>query len=160
MRFLPFFQRATELIGLCAGLENVRSICDAVQQRLAQANIGKHLSPFRKGQIRCQDHRGALGSVRDDLKEQFGSEVRHRDVAYFVNGNQFVSEPSGQNPAEMVVVLGFDPLVDQAGGRREADTLFLPASSHAEPRGSGADRIVRAIRLGVRCGDAAYAAMT
>ena len=62
---------------------------------LHSRTLGKHLGPFREGQIRCQDHRGPLGPVRDDLEEQFGAHVRHRDVADCVNGDQFVSEPTG-----------------------------------------------------------------
>ena len=45
------------------------------------------------------------------------------DVADFVNGDQFVSEPTGQNPAELVVVPGFDEFVDHSGSSREANTF-------------------------------------
>ena len=123
-RFLPFLQGTPEPVGLDSRLDDVGAICDPVQQRLAQPDVGKHLGPLRKGQIRGQDHRRPLGAIRDDLEKQFGTQICQRHVADFVDRDQFVPEPPSQSAPELVVVLGFDQLVDQAGGGREARPLI------------------------------------
>ncbi len=63
------------------------------------------------------DDSGLFGSLCDDLEEQFSCDFGQRNIAEFIDDDQFHTGPSGQHAAQAVFALRFDELVDQ-GQRR------------------------------------------
>ena len=93
-------------------------ISNPVQQRLAEPRVWDYLGPFGKGQIRRQDHGCLLRPLGDDLEEELSAEIGHRHIADFVDGDQVVALPSGQNPPQLQLLFGFDQLVTRAPSAR------------------------------------------
>lgn len=56
------------------------AVGDAIQQRLAQSRIRKHLGPFRERQIGDHDQRGAFGSLGDHLKQELRTSISGVDI--------------------------------------------------------------------------------
>ncbi len=75
---------------------------------LQRASIGDHLGPFGKGQVRGHDDGGLLGSFGNDLEEELRSQVGHRHIADFVDGDQVIAFPSSQYATQLQLLLGFD----------------------------------------------------
>jgi hypothetical protein len=113
----------------------VSAVGNSIQECFAEPDIAKDLSPFRKRQIRGHDDRGSFRAIGDNLEEQFGANVGKRNVADFINGNQFIAEPSGEHAAQLVLMFGFEKFVDQARRRCESNAFLLTASRDAQCRG-------------------------
>ncbi len=65
---LALLQGPAETVGLGAGLDDVGTVSDAVDQRLAQPGIGNHLGPFRERQVGSDEHGVNINCTLDDLK--------------------------------------------------------------------------------------------
>jgi len=91
--FAPF-QRAPEAERFRSGLDDVGSICDPVQQRLAEPRIRKHCLPLGKRQVRSDDNGRSLGTFRDHLKEKLRADVGQGCVSDLVVRDQFILLPS------------------------------------------------------------------
>ena len=61
-------ERATEAVGLGAGLDDVRAVGDTVDGRVAQPGVGHHLGPLREWQVGRDDHGRLFGPFGDDLE--------------------------------------------------------------------------------------------
>jgi hypothetical protein len=105
--------------------------------------VGDHLGPFRKRQIRGDDDSGLLCSFGDDLEEEFGSQVGRRHIAHFVDSDQIIAFPSSQSAVQLQLLLCLNRFVDQGGGSgethagrqlrtdRSADTFCRFQQAHA-----------------------------
>ena len=136
--------RAAEPVGVCAGGDDVRTVRQPVDQRLAQPRVRDHLRPFGEWQVGGDDHRRLLGPVGDHLEHQLARRLGQRHVAQLVDADQVEPFPSAQRSAELVRMRRLGQLVDQPGGRREPNPAALPAGRHAQAR-----RQVRLARAGV-----------
>jgi hypothetical protein len=58
--------------GLFAGVDDVRLVCDAVNDGLGKARVGEHLGPLAERQVRREDQGSALVALADDLEDQLG----------------------------------------------------------------------------------------
>lgn len=100
--FAPaFLHGPSEAIAVRAGLDDVGSVGDAVEQRFAEPGVRNHLSPFRKGQIGGQDDGCLLRPFGDDLEEELCPEVCHGNIADLIDGDQVLSIPSCQYAAQL-----------------------------------------------------------
>ena len=132
--FCPF-QRAQEAERLRSGLDDVGSIRNPIQQCLTEPRIRKHRCPFGELQVGCDDDGRSLGPFRDHLKEELRADVGKGNVSDLVQRDQFVLLPSCHQLADLVVLLGFNQLVDQRRRRGEANAPLLPASRQTQARG-------------------------
>ena len=130
---LPSFHRAPEAIRLRAGFDDVRAVGDAVQQRLAQPRIRKHLRPLGKRQVGRHDQRGPFGAFRNHLEQKLRADLRQWHVTHFVQRDHVVAHPSRQHAPHSVVLPGFHQLVHQVRRGRETHSAFLAARRHAQP---------------------------
>ena len=60
---LPPFHRSPKSERLRAGLDDMRPVSDAIQQRFAQSRIRKYRRPLGKRKVRRHDQRGPFGAV-------------------------------------------------------------------------------------------------
>ena len=67
--------------------------------------------------------------------EDIRADVGQRNVSDLIENNQFVLLPSHHQPADLVVLLGFDQFVDQRGCGGETDAPLLPAGGQAQSGG-------------------------
>src|SRR5687768_9432240 len=68
--FLPALQRPPKPVALAARVDDVRLVRHAIQDRLAQPRLREDARPLRKRQVRRQDHRRSLRTVRQHLIDQ------------------------------------------------------------------------------------------
>ncbi len=111
------------------------SIRDPIQERFAEPRIRKHRRPLGKRQVGGDDDGCPLGPLRDHLEEELRADVGRGHVSDLVERDQFVLLPARHQLANLVVLLGFDQLVDQRRRRGEANTPLLPTSSQAQAGG-------------------------
>src|SRR4051794_4919874 len=86
--FPPFFCRSEsppEAVGLSSGLEDVRSIRDSVQQRLAEARVRNYLRPLGERQVRCEDDGRSLCAFSNHLEEKLGADFGEWNIANLVD---------------------------------------------------------------------------
>ena len=126
------FHRAPEPIGLFAGVDDVGAIRHPVHHRLAQSGIGKHLRPFGESKLVVINQRRPLCPLGNHLIEKLGTDIRQRDIAHFIDCDQFVTKPAGQKATHPIVLPGFDELVHQSRCRCETDTPPLPAGGNTQ----------------------------
>src|SRR6202047_3804829 len=81
---LALLQGTAEAVGLRSGLDDIRAVSDAVDQRLTEPGVGNHLGPFRERQIGGDDHGGLLGPFGDYLEQELRNELRQRYVDDFI----------------------------------------------------------------------------
>src|SRR3954470_14530228 len=91
--FLLSLEGSAKAVGLGSGLEDVRPICDAIDQCYAEPGIRNHLRPLGKGKVGSQDHRGPFGSFSDYLKQKLSTDFGQWDIANLVDGDQIVAAP-------------------------------------------------------------------
>ena len=83
---------STEAVRLRTGLDDVRLIGKSIKHGLAEPGVGEDLGPLREGQVGGHDDGGLLGPLGplgDHLEEQFGSDFGKRDIAEFIDDDQF-----------------------------------------------------------------------
>ena len=76
---------------------------DPIQQGRGEGGIAEHASPLCKRQVRCDDQRTFLVTVREDLKQQLGAFGREWDIAGFVHDEQLEAGQLRQLPLESIV---------------------------------------------------------
>ncbi len=61
---------ALEAPALIAGFDDVAVVREAIEQRCRHLGITEDAGPFAEGEVRCDDDRGALVEVADELEQQ------------------------------------------------------------------------------------------
>ncbi len=89
--------------------------------------------PLRERQVSHRDHGPLLGTLGDELEEEFGPEIGYGDVGDFIDDGQLDARQAIDHAAQLVLMLRFEGVVDERGRRCEAYQLPLPASGHPEP---------------------------
>jgi hypothetical protein len=74
-----------EAPGLCAGVDDVRPVGDAVDDGLREAGVGKYLGPLPVGEVGGDDQAGALVALGDDLEDELGGTLGQREVAKLID---------------------------------------------------------------------------
>ena len=131
--FLAFVDGSAETVGLGAGFQDVRSICDSIQQRFAQPCIRDNLRPFGKRQIRGHDDGCSFGSFGDHLKEKLRADLGQRHISNLVNRDQVVATPASHHAPQLQLVFGLHEFIHQPGGGGESDPPLLPTSGNTQP---------------------------
>ena len=123
---------AAEPVGVGAGGDDVRTVREPVDQRLAQPRVGDDLRPFRERQVGGHDHRRLLRPVGDHLEHQLARRLGDRHVAQLVDADQVEPLPPAKRAAELAGMGRLCQLVDQPGWRREPDVAALSAGGDAQ----------------------------
>ena len=121
------FESPPEAVGLSSGLEDVRSIRDSVQQRLAEARVRNYLRPLGERQVRCEDDGGSLCAFSNHLEEKLGTHFGEWNIANLVDCDQIVPAPPGHHAPQLKLVLGLNQFIYQRRSSREANAPLLPA---------------------------------
>jgi hypothetical protein len=87
-------------------------ISGSIEHSFAEPSVGEGLWLLGEGQVGGHDDGCFFGSLCDHLKERFGSNFGQRDIAEFIDYDRFHAGPTGQHPAEALISLCFDKLVD------------------------------------------------
>ena len=59
-----------EAVGFITGFDDVAMMRESIQQRRGELGIAEYTAPFREGQVRRNDHTGALVDLRQQVKQQ------------------------------------------------------------------------------------------
>ena len=70
--------------------------------------------------------------IGDDLEKQFSGHFGQRDIAQFIDDDQFHVGPACQHACEALVALCFDQLVYQSGRGSEANASALSAGGDGQ----------------------------
>ena len=116
-------------------LQDVGLVSEPIEQGRRQALVAEDLGPVGKAQVGRHDHRHPLVQGRTELEDQLRAGGREGDEAQFVQDDQVLLESRGQEPGQLVLILGLDQLVDQAGGVVEADPVALPTGGQGQADG-------------------------
>ena len=79
-----------ETIALAIAFENVDVMGEPVQECPGEAFRAEDLGPFIEWQVRCDQDRTSLVSLREDFKEEFGAGLGERHEAEFIDDQQLV----------------------------------------------------------------------
>ena len=94
---------------------------EAVQQGAGQPLRAEDLGPLVEGQVGGDQDRPSLVSLAEDLEEELRAGLGEWDEAKLVDDQQLESGQLLLEVEQSSLVPGLDQLVDQRGGRREAD---------------------------------------
>ena len=132
----PFLVVAGEAVaeapGLGAGLDDVGLVGEPVDDGLGEPGVGEHLGPLAEGEVGGHDQRAAFVALGDDLEDDFGGALGQRQVAEFVEDDEFGARVAADDACELSSRLGLLQLVGQAGERREAHAPSLLAGADGE----------------------------
>jgi hypothetical protein len=70
--------------GLCAGVDDVGSVGDAVDDGLREASVGEHLRPLPEWEVGGDDQAGALVALGDDLEDELGGALGQGEIPELV----------------------------------------------------------------------------
>ena len=76
-----------EAPGLGAGVDDVRTVREPVDDAFREPRVGEHLGPFAERQVGGDDQAGAFVSVGEDLEDELGAAVGQREVAELVDAS-------------------------------------------------------------------------
>ncbi len=130
--FLLTVECPAESIGFSSGFQDVRPVCDAIEQCFAESGIRDHLRPLREGKVRGQNYSRSCGAFGNHLKQELRPDFSERYVAHFVDRDQVVATPARHHPPQLQLMLRLHQLIDQRGGCREANSSPLPTCRHAQ----------------------------
>jgi hypothetical protein len=130
--FLGAGESVAEAPGLCAGVDDVRAVGDAVDDGLREAGVGEHLRPFSEREVGRDDQRCALVALGDDLEDELGGALGQSEIAELVKDDELGACVAGDDPAELASALGGLQLVRERGEGGEPDASSLLAGEHRE----------------------------
>lgn len=158
LRSLAFVQA----IAIVAGLDDVASMGQPIQQRGGHLGIAEHGAPFAEGQVGRDYQRYPLVQFADQMEQQRAAVLRERQVAEFVEDNDIlVEQPAGQIPGSSGALFSIelvhkmhhtvearllsvqDDVARQGGGQMR----FVGAGSAHEDDIAGRCQVISAIQL-------------
>ena len=107
---------------------------EAVQECAGQPLRAEDLSPLVEGQVGGDQDRPSLVSLAEDLEEELRARLGEWDEAKLVDDKQLESGKLLLEVEQSSFVPGLDQLVDQRGGRGEADRQSPLAGGEPRPR--------------------------
>ena len=138
------FEAVAEAPALVAGVDDVRSVGEPVDDGLREPRVGEHLGPLAERQVGGEDQAAAFVAFGEDLEDELGGAVGQGQVAQLVTDKQLGAGVAADDPVELAVALGFLELVRERGERGEPDAASLMAG--ADRQGCGQHRLA-----GARC---------
>ncbi len=84
LRGLPG-EAVAEAPGLAAGVDDVRAVCEPVNDGFREAGVGEDLRPLAEWEVRRDDQRAAFVAFGEDLEDEFGGAVGQREVAELID---------------------------------------------------------------------------
>jgi hypothetical protein len=123
--------------------QNVDMMAEAVEQGAGEPLGTEYAGLFVERQIADHDGCATLVMLAEDLEQQFGTGLRQRYIARFIDDQQLVAGDLALQAQGPFVITGLDQLVHEGGGGRDADRqTFLAGGKIAHiARGStGASR--------------------
>src|SRR5882757_4552041 len=112
-------------IAVAVHFEDVDVVGQSVEQRTGQPLGPEHAGPLVERQIAGDDGGAALVALAEDLEQQLAAGRRQRDIAEFIDDQQLVTSQLALQAQQALLVSGLDQLMDQSGGRDEADRRAL-----------------------------------
>ena len=103
-----------EAPALVAGVDDVRSVGEPVDDGLREPRVGEHLGPFPERQVGREDQAAAFVSLGEDLEDELGGTVGQRQIAQLVTDKKLGAGVAADDPFELAVALGFLELVREA----------------------------------------------
>src|SRR5947209_1197724 len=126
-----------------AGLDDVAVVREAVQQGRSHFGISENARPFAKGEIGCDDERGAFVEPADEVEEELAAGLGEGEIAEFVENDEVhAGEIIGDAALASGARLGFEP-VDEINGGEEASAI-----AGADATSGDGDRQVSLARAG------------
>ena len=116
-------------------LQNVDAVSEAVQQSAGEPLRVEDLGPLVDGQVGGGQDRPSLVPLAEDLEEELCAGLGEWDEAKLVDDQQLESGKSLLEVEQPSLIPGLDQLVDQRGGRGEADRQ--PPLPSGEPQAEG-----------------------
>src|SRR6201987_6152184 len=114
-------------ISVAVHFQDVDGVGQSVEQRTGQPLGPEHAGPFVERQIAGDDGGAALVALAEDLKQQLGAGRRQGYIAEPIDDQQLVTGQLALQAKQALLVSGLDQLMDQSGGRDEADRQALLA---------------------------------
>ena len=124
-----------EAVALAVPLQNVDAVSEAVQQSAGEPLRVEDLGPLVEGQVGGGQDRPSLVSLAEDLEEELCAGLGEWDEAKLVDDQQLELSKSLLEVEQPSLIPGLDQLVDQRGGRGEADRQ--PPLPGGEPQAEG-----------------------
>ena len=109
---------------------------DRGRNRTARQSLrAEDLGPLVEGQVGGDQDRPSLVSLAEDLEEELRAGLGEWDEAQLVDDEQLEAGKSLLEVEQPSLVLGLDQLVDQRGGRGEADRQSPLAGGEPQTEG-------------------------
>jgi hypothetical protein len=99
------FEAVTESPALVAGVDDVRSMRQAVDDGFREARVGEYLRPLAERQVRGDDQRSAFMSLGQDLEDELSGAVGQRQISELVADQQLDPSVAGDDAGELAAAL-------------------------------------------------------
>ena len=123
-----------EAPGLGAGVDDVRSVGEPVDDGLREPRVGEYLGPFAEREVGGEDQASAFVAFGEDLEDELGGAVGQREVAELVEADELGAGVAADDACELLAALGLLQLVREGGERGEPDAAALLAGAHRQCR--------------------------
>ena len=100
----------SESIAFTVGFQDVTSVSEPVKQGAGEPLGAKDLGPFLEGQVGGHHEAVMFIGPADDLKEQFGSRLRERNVSQFIDDQEMESLKLFVQPLQSFFLTAFHEL--------------------------------------------------
>ena len=110
-----------EAPGFAAGVDDVGSVGEPVDDGLGEAGVGEDPRPFAEGEVGGHDQRSAFVAFGEDLEDELGGAVGQAEVAQFIKDDELGAGVAGDDAGELAAAFGFLEFVGEAGEGGEAD---------------------------------------
>ena len=130
--FLGSGEPVVEAPGLVAGVDDVCSVGDAVDDGLGEARVGEDLGPFAEREVGRDDQRCSLVALGDDLEDELCCTVGECEVSELVEDDELGAGVARDDAAELAAALGCLQLVREGGECGEAHAASLLAGEDRE----------------------------
>ena len=116
--------------------QNRRSMGEPIKQCSGHTLIAAHdTAPLSKTEVGRDDECHPLIEGRAELKQELRSDRGERDKAQLVQDNQLLLAQARHQTRQLVLLLGFNEIVDQSGNIVEAHPSPLSTGCQSEPGG-------------------------
>ena len=123
------FEAVAEAPGLVAGVDDVRSVGEPVDDGFGEPRVGEHLGPFAEREVGGDDQAAAFVAFGEDLEDELGGAVGQRQIAQLVADDQLGAGVAADDAGELAVALGFLEFVRERGEGGEPDASSLVAGA-------------------------------
>jgi hypothetical protein len=110
-----------EAPGLGAGVDDVRAVCEPVDDGLREAGVVEDLGPFAERQVRRDDQAAAFVAFGEDLKDELGGAGGQGEIAKLIEDDKLGAGVARDDAGELAAAFGFLEFVGERGERGEPD---------------------------------------